>query len=97
MIKHIVCFKLKDGSEATCLKTAEILKSMKGNVSLLKDIEVGIDFLHSARSYDIILQVTLEDADALDAYQNDPYHCNIVKTHMHSVMESSVAVDYELS
>ncbi len=96
MIKHIVCFKLKDNSPENCLKTAEILKSMKGNVPTLVDIEVGVDFLHSPRSYDIILQVTLESADKLDEYQNDSYHCDVVKKHMHAVMESSVAVDYEL-
>lgn len=96
MIKHIVCFKLKDNSEENCIKTADILKSMKGNVPTLLDIEVGVDFLHSPRSYDIILQVTLENSDKLNAYQNDPYHCNVVKKHMHAVMESSVAVDYEL-
>lgn len=96
MIKHIVCFKLKDNSTENCLKTAEILKSMKGKVPTPIDIEVGVDFLHSQRSYDIILQVTLESADKLNEYQNDPYHCDVVKKHMHSVMESSVAVDYEL-
>ena len=96
MIKHIVCFKLKDNSSENCLKTAEILKSMKGNVPTLIDIEVGVDFLHSPRSYDIILQVTLESADKLEEYQNDSYHCDVVKKHMHAVMESSVAVDYEL-
>lgn len=96
MIKHIVCFKLKDNCEENCLKTAEILKSMKGKVSQLLDIEVGVDFLHSPRSYDIILQVTLENADKLDEYQNDPYHCDVVKKHMHAVMESSVAIDYNI-
>lgn len=96
MIKHIVCFKLKDNSTENCLKTADVLKSMKGNVPTLIDLEVGVDFLHSKRSYDIILQVTLENADKLEEYQNDPYHCNVVKTHMHAAMESSVAVDYEL-
>ena len=96
MIKHIVCFKLKDNSEENCLKTAEILSSMKGRVPSLIDIEVGVDFLHSQRSYDIILQVTLENAQVLDEYQNDPYHCDVVKKHMHSVMESSVSVDYDI-
>ncbi len=96
MIKHIVCFKLKDNSEENCLKTAEILRSMKERVPSLIDIEVGVDFLHSQRSYDIILQVTLENEQVLDEYQNDEYHCNVVKKHMHSVMESSVAVDYNI-
>lgn len=96
MIKHIVCFKLKDNSKENVEKTAEILKSMEGKVDLIRDIEVGVDFLHSDRSYDIILQVVLDDEKALDDYQNDEYHCSVVKKHMHAVRESSVAVDYYL-
>lgn len=94
MIKHIVCFKLKDNSEGECKKAAEVLRSMEGNVDLLRSIEVGIDFLHSPRSYDVILQVTLDERDALDAYQQDEYHCSVVKKHMHAVAESSVSMDY---
>lgn len=94
MLKHIVCFKLKDNSESECEKAKEILLSMKGNVPMLKDIEVGIDLLHSARSYDIILQVTLDSFDDLEDYQNDAYHCGVVKKHMHAVAETSVALDY---
>ena len=50
--------------------------------------------MHSERSSDIGLTVTLDDAKALDDYQNDPYHCEVVKKHMHAVRESSVAIDY---
>ena len=96
MIKHIVCFKLKDSSAEECAKAAEILRSMEGNVPLLRGIEVGCDFLHSPRSYDVILQVTLDDAQALQEYQKDEYHCSVVKKHMHAVTETSVAVDYEI-
>lgn len=96
MIKHIVCFKLKDNSIEECEKARDVLLSMKGNVPLLRDIEVGIDELHSGRSYDLILQVTLDSMEALEAYQNDSYHCSVVKTHMHAVRESSVAIDYTI-
>ncbi len=96
MIKHIVCFKLKDNSRENCEKTAEILRSMEGKVDLLRGIEVGVDFLHSERSYDIILEVLLDDAKALEEYQRDEYHCSVVKAHMHNVRESSIAVDYEI-
>ena len=96
MIKHIVCFKLKNSTDEERSKAAEILRSMEGNVPQLRGIEVGCDFLHSPRSYDIILQVTLDSADELDAYQNDEYHCSVVKKHMHAVAESSVAIDYEI-
>ncbi|MBQ7915271.1 MAG: Dabb family protein [Firmicutes bacterium] len=94
MIKHVVCFKLKDNSPEACQKAKEVLMSMKGNVPLLRDIEVGIDFLHSERSYDLHLQVLLDDEAALEAYQQDPYHCSVVKKYMHQVRESSVAVDW---
>ena len=96
MIKHIVCFKLKNPTEELCNKTKEILLSMKGNVPMLIHVNVGIDFLHSERSYDIILETYFETKEDLDNYQNDPYHCNVVKKHMHAVRESSVAIDYEI-
>ena len=94
MIKHIVCFKLREGESVD--KAIEVLKSMEGKVPSALKIEVGKDFLHSARSYDIILQVTIESREMLNVYQNDDYHCSVVKKHMHAVVESSVAVDYDL-
>jgi hypothetical protein len=94
MIKHIVCFKLKEGESVD--KAIDVLKSMEGKVPSALKIEVGKDFLHSARSYDIILQVTINSREDLDVYQKDEYHCSVVKKHMHAVVQSSVAVDYDI-
>ena len=94
MIKHIVCFKLKQGESVA--KAKEVLLSMQGNVPMLRGIEVGVDKLHSARSYDVILQVVLDDMQALEEYQKDAYHCDVVKKHMHAVVETSVAIDYDI-
>lgn len=96
LIKHIVCFRLRDNSRESCEKARDILMSMKGNVPSLLEIEVGIDFLHSSRSYDVILQVLLQSREDLEIYQNDSYHCSVVKPYMHSVRTDSVAVDYEI-
>ncbi|MBR6751410.1 MAG: Dabb family protein [Clostridia bacterium] len=96
MIKHIVLFKLKDKSPENLAKTKEILLSMDGNVPLLRSIEVGLDFLHSGRSFDVALITTLDSREALDAYQVDPYHVSVVKKHMHAVREDSVAIDFEI-
>lgn len=96
MIKHIVCFKLKENTVSEKQKVKDLLLSMKKNVPTVREIEVGTDFLMSERSYDIILQVWLDDKDALDIYQNDPYHVNEVKTYMHKTAEKSIAVDYEI-
>lgn len=96
MIRHIVCFKLKDSTEANALAAKEVLMGMKDNVPTVKGISVGCDFLHSGRSYDVILQVDLENRDALEIYQNDSYHVDVVKKYMHSVVEASIAIDYDL-
>lgn len=96
MIKHIVCFKLSDSSEESKNKAKEILLSMVGNVPTIRAIEVGTDFLGSARSYDVILQVELDSKEALEEYQADKYHCDVVKTYMHANTVGSVAIDYYL-
>lgn len=94
MIKHVVCFKLLDGESPEEAKN--VLLGMQGNVPMLKGIEVGIDLLHSARSYDVILSVLLDDMNALTEYQNDTYHVEVVKKHMHRVTKTSVAIDFEV-
>ena len=96
MLKHVVLFKLKDNSPAACEKARDMLLSMRGKVEQPQKIAVGIDLLHSDRSYDVILEVWLDDLVALEAYQNDPYHCDVVKPYMHAVREGSVAIDYSV-
>ena len=95
MVRHIVLFKLKDNSTENCLKAKEVLLSMKGKVPELRSIEVGVDYLHSERSFDLALIVTVDNKEALEQYQLDPYHCSVVKTHMHAVRSDSVALDFE--
>ena len=79
----------------SCERGGEEVKD-SGIILYKSEIEVGVDFLHSPRSYDVILQVTLASREALDTYQNDPYHVSVVKAHMHAVVASSVAIDYDL-
>lgn len=95
MIRHVVCFKLLTPTHEACEAAKNVLLSMDGKVPQLRAIEVGVDFLHAGRSFDLLLSVLLDDRAALDAYQNDPYHCGVVKKHMHAVTEKSISVDYE--
>lgn len=96
MIKHIVCFKLAQNTDEEKKTAKDVLLSMTGKVPQIREIEVGTDFLGSPRSYDVILQVTLDDRAALDAYQADEYHCGVVKTYMHAHTSGSVSLDYEI-
>ena len=95
MVKHVVCFKMKEGCSAQEAK--EMLLSMRGNEETALAVEVGVDGLRSPRSYDLILIVTLADFAALGRYQTAGYHAHTVKPYMHSVTETSrsVSVDFE--
>ena len=97
MIRHIVCFKMKEGCSAE--EAAQMLLSMQGREETVVSVETGVDFLHSPRSYDLILQVTLKDREALERYQKEGYHAHTVKPYMHAhtQTERSVAVDYEIA
>jgi hypothetical protein len=95
MIKHIVLFKLKDRSPEGVERTAQVLRNLEGKIDVLKSIEVGLDVLHSDRSYDIALITTFESLEDLDAYQVHPEH-KIVIEHMQQARESSISVDFEI-
>ena len=96
MIRHTVCFKLENPTKESVEETCAILRSMEGRVPTVKKIYVGADYLHSPRSYDIILQVDLDSREALDTYQNDPYHVDVVKAHINRVAASVIALDCDL-
>lgn len=92
MFKHIVCFKLKDKNDAPEVKKR--LLSLKGDIPFIKSLEVGIDVLESERSYDIALTVEFENKQDYKQYVIHEKH-QIVRKYIHSVRESSIAVDFD--
>lgn len=94
MITHVVLFKLKDGSKESVERTAQVLRDMEGKIDELKSIEVGLDVIHSARSYDIALITRFDSLEALEAYQVHPVHKKVIE-HINEVRESVIAVDFE--
>ena len=93
MVRHIVFMKFPEFSLAQIAK--EKLLSMKGNVEVLKEIEVGIDFSRSERSYDLALVTTFDSKEDLETYRVHPYHQEIVKW-LKEVGTQTKVVDYEL-
>jgi hypothetical protein len=94
MIKHIVFFKLKDSSAESVERTAKVLRGLEGKVEQLRSLEIGLDVIHSARSYDIALVATFDSLEDLQGYQIHPEHQKVIQ-YMNEVRENSVAVDYE--
>lgn len=98
MLKHVVCWKVKDEVEG--MSKSEILQKMKSmldvlpsKIDVIKSFEVGIDTLHTDRSFDITLHSGFENAEALKTYATHPDHMEVVEF-FKKVTEKGVAVDY---
>jgi hypothetical protein len=94
MVKHIVFFKLKNNTQAHCQEIQTKLLTMKENIEVLQDIEVGINFAEEERAYDLALLTEFKTEEDLDIYAKHPFHQNII-TFMKSVAISSKVVDYK--
>lgn len=94
MIKHIVMFKLKDPSAENIELAKSKLLGMKGKIDILKNIEVGVDFMKSERSMDLILITDFDNLDDLKTYATHPIHLPVLEI-IKGLCEYSKAVDYE--
>jgi len=95
MIKHIVMFKLKNNSKENVEKVVNALKTLEGNIDVLRSAEVGVNFTVSERSYDIVLTTEFDNRDALNDYGPHPKHLPVVEI-VRSHCSGSVVVDYEI-
>ena len=94
MVKHIVFFKLEDNSKHHCEEVKKRLLTMKENIDVLKNIEVGINFAKEERAYDLALLTDFESEENLTIYAKHLFHQDII-TYMKSVSISSKVVDYK--
>jgi len=99
MINHIVLFKLKkydyDSEKQDVIGAIEdALLGLKGKITELKHIEVGINYELTAKSYDICLISHFENIQQLDAYRIHPEHLKIAELIGQHAVERA-AVDFE--
>ncbi len=95
MIRHIVFFKFKP--ETSAGDRADFLTRVRQLAVLpeVDQLEVGEDFLHTQRSFDVALMVTFADRAALDSYQINADHLPVPQR-AREICEAIAAVDYEL-
>jgi hypothetical protein len=92
MITHLVMFKFKSADDAA--EARERLLAMKGRISGMLDLEAGLDFIHSDRSYDLALITRHNQREDLEAYRVDPVHQEVVEF-IKGRATGSCAVDFE--
>lgn len=94
MVLHVVLFRFKEEAKPQLDEALLRLKAMVGPVEVIRDLKAGKDFLHSGRSYDLGLAVTLDDRKALEVYDHHPAHLP-VKQFLGALYDQAVAVDFE--
>ncbi|MCF2663369.1 Dabb family protein [Oscillibacter valericigenes] len=92
MIRHIVMWKFRPGTEAEQAQFLEGLRGLQGVIPQLLKSEVAVNV--GEGNYDAVLVSEFESMEALETYKNDPRH-KAVSALCKSIREDRVAVDYE--
>ena len=101
MVKHIILWKLK--SEYSGDKKAEVLAGIKQNLEALKGVVPGLldikdvcENLLDSSNADLMLDSTLENAEALKGYAVHPAHVSAANTFVRPYTEVRLCLDFEI-
>ena len=92
MIRHIVMWKFRPGTENEQKQFLEGLRGLQGVVPQLLKSEVAVNV--GEGNYDAVLVSEFENLETLELYKNDPRH-KAVSALCKSIRVDRVAVDYE--
>ena len=93
MIRHIVMWKFRPGTQAEQAQFLEGLRGLQGVIPQLKKSEVAVNV--GEGNYDAVLVSEFESLEDLAVYKKDPRHV-AVSSLCKSIRENRVAVDYEM-
>ena len=101
MIKHIILWRLRselsaDEKREKALAIKQGLEGLLGQVPGLLDIHVQIDGRLASSTADIMLDSTLESAEALKGYSAHPAHLAVANGVVRPNTEFRTCLDYEI-
>lgn len=94
MLTHVVCYQLKEATQAHKEEARALWMSLGDKIPCIRSVRVGEDVRRSERSYDLVLIMTFDSLDDLAAYQAHPDH-QPVRARIHELVARSVSVDFE--
>ena len=96
MVKHIVMWRVGgDSKEETILEMVKHLESLRANVPVLREIEVGVNQKESPAAFDVVITTAFDSWDDLKSYAVHPYHAEVAG-YIKSVTTDRCVVDYEV-
>lgn len=99
MIKHIAMFKFKtfdstEEKENYFIRLKKAFDGLEERIPEIKFLQIGFDQLHSDTSYDFIVNVDIDNMEALPVYANHPEHLKVAAVVKEMAVERTV-IDYE--
>lgn len=95
MLKHVVFFKFRKDADPTAITEVQKgLKALPGTISEIREFQLGLDIIHSERSYDMALISSFDDLDSMKRYQVHPAHMAQVEK-LKKICDGILAVDFE--
>ncbi len=93
MIKHVVMWKFRPGTEAEARRFLDGLRGLYGVIPQIREQEIGINCLPG--NYDAVLISLFDSAEDLEAYKRDPRH-QAVSALCKAIRTDRTAVDWEV-
>ena len=93
MIRHVVMWKFRPGTEAEQRQFLEGLRALQGVIPQLLRSEVAVNM--GTGTYDAVLVSEFADRAGLEAYQQDPRH-KAVSALCASIRLERASVDWEI-
>ena len=92
MYRHVVSFMFADDKKNLMDEAKKRLLSLDA-IPQVKFVQVGVDELKSARSYDFVLIMDFDSKEEYKQYDQHELHLPVRKF-MHSIISASVSVDF---
>lgn len=93
MVKHIVMWKFKSGEEENMNKFLNGLRSLKGQIPEIIDMEAKTS-MNPNNQYDAVLISTFNSLEDLEKYRVDPRHVLVAEI-CKPITEARAAIDIE--
>jgi hypothetical protein len=96
MLEHYVLIKYKnDTNEEHIVEFCRRMLALRTTISSIEHLQIGLDILHDARSWDLILIMRFASTEALRGYQQHPEHLKVVDFNKPAVADVA-SIDFEL-
>lgn len=95
MLRHVVMMKFKPEHPEAPAIARDKLMSLVGKIEVIREYEVGLNVLESARAWDLVIVSTYDSLATLKEYNEHPLHQEVgayIREHTSLI----AAVDYEV-